>query len=451
MPSTQSQFSILEASIISTSTYDDESVVDVKSNVLELQFFEHIGKPFIDAKIVLIDDMGLKDAIGIQGTEKFRIVIGDPSGLEEPSIVKYFYISNITQTKKLNDRSEMLAIDLVEEQVFVDAIKQFSRSYTSTLEDMITSICERDLGKIVDKEDFDGSVQGVRKVIIPFMSPLSAIQWLKNRATSKIGAPIYLYSSLYQDELKMANLDKLLQADVINDKLPLRFSKAVQGTDDPLRPYFEVLELNEIGGDNALELYEDGAIGSFYSNLDAGTGNSVDNHITIRDIIDEFYTNDLISADTIQSIYDDALLIGGKLSDTYNSLHIHQVTSIGTYNQFLSYHDESTLLDDKNNIIESRLKVKNKIIRAIMKKNMIDIGIDGSMLIRGKVSVGNKLRVLFLKSDVNGDEKDLSEQVDMSKSGDYFIVAINNKMSSESHVAQLRLTKLGDLPDNFTL
>ena len=61
------------------------------------------------------------------------------------------------------------------------------------------------------------------------------------------------------------------------------------------------------------------------------------------------------------------------------------------------------------------------------------------------------MRLLFLSADAEGDAKDAGEQIDMSSSGDYLILAINHKLTSEKHIAQLRLTKLGDLPSDFKL
>jgi len=132
-------------------------------------------------------------------------------------------------------------------------------------------------------------------------------------------------------------------------------------------------------------------------------------------------------------------------------MHVHQVVSNNTYNQYLSYHDEARLLDDNNNTFESRLKIKNKIIRTILKKNVIDIAMQGSLFFEGQVSVGNRLRVLFLNSDVTGDTKDASKQIDTRKSGDYLILAISHKLMDNRHSVSLRLTKLGELPQDFKL
>jgi len=452
MAQNQSQFGILEASIILSSVKNEDKVVDVRGNIVEVNLFENLYKPYVDSTIVLIDDFGLKNSLNIQGTERLKLVLGDAENPEEPVVVKYFFFSKINDTQKMNERSELLSISLVEEHVYIDAIKQFSKSYTDELENIITSIADNELGKTVVKSLFEPSVQGPRKIIVPYLSPLEAIQWLRDRATTRTGSPIFLSGSLYTNSLVMSSLDGLLREDVINDKLPLRYSSAISGVDadqDQLRPYYEIMSFKEVDAENSLALYENGAIGSFYASIDAGTGVLSGDHISVRDILDEFYTNKLISADTNQSIFDPSLEIDGKLSDEYNSLHIHQVVSSNTYNQFKSYHDETSLLGENNSLIESRLKAKNKIIRTFLKKNIIDIGMNGSLFFKGKISVGRKLRLLFLNSNVQGDLKDTNDQIDKRKSGDYIILATNHRLADEKHTTILRLTKLGELPKDF--
>jgi hypothetical protein len=452
MAQNQSQFGILEASIILSSVKNEDKVVDVRGNIVEVNLFENLYKPYVDSTIVLIDDFGLKNSLNIQGTERLKLVLGDAENPEEPVVVKYFFFSKINDTQKMNERAELLSISLVEEHVYIDAIKQFSKSYTDELENIITSIADNELGKTVVKSLFEPSVQGPRKIIVPYLSPLEAIQWLRDRATTRTGSPIFLSGSLYTNSLVMSSLDGLLREDVINDKLPLRYSSAISGVDadqDQLRPYYEIMSFKEVEAENSLALYENGAIGSFYASIDAGTGVLSGDHISVRDILDEFYTNKLISADTNQSVFDPSLEIDGKLSDEYNSLHIHQVVSSNTYNQFKSYHDETSLLGENNSLIESRLKAKNKIIRTFLKKNIIDIGMNGSLFFKGKISVGRKLRLLFLNSNVQGDLKDTNDQIDKRKSGDYIILATNHRLADEKHTTILRLTKLGELPKDF--
>jgi len=454
MAQNQSQFGILEASIITSSTNNEDRVVDVRGNVLEVVFYENLYKPYIDATIAIIDDFGLRDALSIQGTERLKLVLGDAEKPEEPVAVKYFFFSRIADVQRMNERSELLLINLVEEHVYIDSVKQFSRSYTGKLEDIISTISANELGKQVQQVNFEGSVQGTRKIIVPYMSPLESIQWLRDRATTRTGSPIFLYSSLYNDNLFMSDLDSLLKEPVFNNKLPLRYTSATASaseTEENLRPYYEIISFKQTNSEDTQSLYENGAIGSYYASIDAGTGTVSGSHISVRDLIGEFYTNELISPDTVQTIFDPSLEIDGRLSDEYNSLHIHQVVSSGTYNQFKSYHDETSLLDASNSVIESRLKVKNKLIRMLLKRNVIDIGMNGSLFFEGKMPVGRRIRVLFLNSNVEGDLKDPTKQIDRRKSGDYLVLAINHRLVQEKHTAILRMSKLGELPKDFRL
>ena len=209
------------------------TVIDVRDNIQELSFYESINKEYVDARIVLLDDFGFRNELNTTGTERIFLAIADASDPTLPVIQKTFFFSKINDIVKANDRSEILSIDLVEEHVYVNAIKCISRSYESTLEDAIEDIGNRDLGMtMVRTTGFTGSVQGERKVIVPYMSPLEAIQWLKNRMTSKTGAPIYVHSDLYTPFFYISSLDDLLREPVVNEKLPLRYTDAASGVEN---------------------------------------------------------------------------------------------------------------------------------------------------------------------------------------------------------------------------
>jgi hypothetical protein len=444
---------ILEAVLISSRVQGNDIEVDIKSNILELKTFENISKPWIDAQLVFIDDFGLKDAVSIAGTEKFRIVLGNPNDPQGEVFTKFFFISQINDSQRQNDNAEIISVSLVEDQLYVDSVKEISRSFTGNIEDIITNICNVELGKEVERfVNKVGSAQGTRKIIVPYMSPLSAVQWILTRATTRIGGPLYLYSTLYSNALLLSDFDGLMQAPIFNKKFPLRYSDAggaIEEKDERLRPYFQILSYREQNGDNLMAQMENGNVGSMYTNVDAGNGLVLSDHISIRDIVDEFYTNDILDPNTAQTMFDPSLLIGDKLADEYNSANIFQVTSGGTYNQFLGYHDEAVLTDVNGNLIESRLKVKNKIIRAILKKNIIDIGIDGRLIIESKCSVGARIRVLFLSTKPEAsDEATLYDRLDKKKSGDYLVMAVQNYFRQENHAATLRLAKIGDIPED---
>jgi len=449
-----SAFSIIEAVIIFNKVDGSQLEVDIRSNVIEFKTFEHISKSYIDANITFIDDFGMKDTLSVKGTERIRISVGDPEDDSKILFEKYFFFLKVADLKKLNEKSELVSLDLVEEHVYIDSVKNISRSFTGTIEEIISTLAQNELGKTVKKKDLEGSAQGIRKVIVPYLSPLEAINWILTRATTKTGGPLYLIPTLFSNDLFLSDLDSLLKKEPLNKELPLRYSEAIRSVSDKnadLADYYEIESFREQQQGNMMALYEEGCIGSSYSNLDVGTGISAQSHVSVREIVNEFYLNDVISKNSSQTMFDPSLLIGDKLSDEYDSLNVFQVTSSNTYNQYQSIHEEATLLDANGNLVESRLKVKNKIIRMMMKKNAIDIGISGKFLFEANALVGEKLRVLFLNSNTGNGDEDLFEQIDKTKSGDYIILAINHLLNNDAHKSILRISKLTELPKDYTL
>ena len=448
-----SDFSVIEATLVASQQSQKDVEVDLRSNVVDMTIYEHLQKPWGDARLVVIDDMGRKDNLNVQGVERFRITFGSNEDPASPLFTKFFFISRVNDSQKINERADQLALELVEDHVYANAMKQISRSYDTTIEDMIEQIMFNELGKTVVRNQFEGVAQGPRKIIVPYLSPLEAIAWVKDRATTKTGGPLFLHGSLYTNNLIMSDFDSLMRQPVVNEKFPLRYTEAnnsIDQDDDALSDYYNIDAFKEQAVDDMLGMYENGNIGSFYANIDAGTGLTAGDHVSVRDIIDEFYTNNLIDPRSAQTVFDPTLTIQGKLSDDYDAVNVFQVTSSNMYNQFQSYHDEAILLDENDNLIESQLKIKNKIIRAILKKNVIDISMSGKMFGEGQIGVGNRVRLMFLGSSPN-DNGDILDQLDKRKSGDYLIMAISHNFKEEVHNASLRLTKIGELPQDVTL
>ena len=238
----QSRFTIINADVILSSDTEESNIIDIRDNILELTMFEALTKAYCDARIVIIDDFGFRTDLSIQGTERVNLVVADGNDPLKGVIKKTFFISKINDAERINERSELISIDLVEEHVYVNAMKQISRSYESTLEEAIKDISLRDIGKtVVETDFFEGSAQGERKVIIPYMSPLEAMTWLTQRMTSRTGAPIYVHGDLYSPYLYISSLENLMQIPVLNAKLPLKYTDATSAGDqetEALKNYY---------------------------------------------------------------------------------------------------------------------------------------------------------------------------------------------------------------------
>ena len=257
-------FTIIRAEILLTSSESALQRIDIRNNVVEVKFYENLFKPYVDARIKMLDDFGFRGMLSMQGTERIVITVGSSEDVMEPLFEKVFFVSSVIDAKRVNERSEALSLELVEEHVYVNAVKQISRSFTKNIEGIVSDICQGDLGKRVVKGFFEGSAQGVRKVIVPYLKPLEAVNWLMNRATTKTGSPLFLSGDLFSDHLYLSDLDTLMSQEVINEDLPYRFSTATKSADNQtvmLGPYYDITGFEENNAENTLQLFESGAIG----------------------------------------------------------------------------------------------------------------------------------------------------------------------------------------------
>lgn len=436
----QSKYKLFAAEFVSSLAED--LAIDITANVGEVHLYEHIEKPYVSALLVVLDDFAMRERLHIKGSERITLTFKstDPSDASDP-ITKFFFISKVLDVKTVNDRTEMLSIELVEDHFWINSVKQISKSYTGELDAICEEIFSDQLGKSVQRKDFTGTAQGVRKVVVPYMRPINAVQWIKTRASTATGSPMYVYSTLYDDDITISDLDGLMIKDPVNLNQPLLYTESLNTLDafeDVKRPYIQILNYKEGLGQDTLTLYERGGIGSLYSMTDAGTGLSDESHVSIRNVLDDLKSNNVLKTRSLQNVYDEEFQVADRFTDEYNSLNTFQITSGKTYNQYANFHDET---DE----VFSRLKSRTRIINLALRKDRMEILMDGSPWMESGVSVGAKLRILFLNSNTKRDRENLADQIDYKKSGDYLVVACHHSLIEEKHRVTAKITKLEQL------
>jgi hypothetical protein len=445
MSSLQSRYKLTSA--IVNPSFSDTTSIDIRNNVIETHIYENLETPYVTCRIVVIDDFGFRDRLRIRGTERVFLEYSKPNDNGGDKISKNFFISRVIDVDKANPKAEVLSLELVEDHFWINSVKSISKSFTGSIEAIIRQIVTGEFSKVVRERDFTGTSQGERKVIVPYLTPIEAIQWIKTHGTTRLGAPIYCYSSFFESDILLSDLEGLLKREIFNKKFPLLYGQSIAALESRLqiaRPYMEVEKFREVDTENSLELYEQGAIGSLYSMTDFGTGISNERHVSVRNILDELDINNVISSIELQSVFDPLLKIGDKLTDEYNSKYIFQITSGKTYNQFASLSEESDLTF-------SKLKAKNRILRLLLKKNTIDYYMEGTGYFEKKLGIGDRARIVFSSPNVSATTTTQDDQIDFKKSGDYLIFATHHILTEESHKVSIRATKLEDLSDDFEI
>jgi len=440
-PTLEQEFKIVEAFISADRLGDEE--IEIAQRIYELVIYESLEKPYLSGEVAITDDVALFEKIRFKGSESLTVVIaGVEKGLD-PAITKTFIMYNMKKVIKGTDNTAVFVFDLMEPHAYFNELKTYSRSYTGKIEKIITQILNSELGKTVDQSYLtsEGSAQDIMRYIVPYLTPLEACDVLRDRATTKNGSPFFLYASLYDDSLRLGDLDKIIQQSAYNSKLPMLYSAAATqatGNDDQVRKATTIKAMSEFNRFDTLTKFEEGGISAFYTSTDTATGISYRVHTTIQDVLNSMKANAIIDRSNNQSIYDEDQVLDEKPVDFYNPVYFHQVNSSQTYGGISSYHDANT--SDKFS-----LKVRNYMLKDALYANILNVTVSGITMLSAKAGVGDIIRLNFLiGSNSRENEKN---PLDKKQSGDYIIYHAKHMFRQTTHNVSIAATRLAYTED----
>ena len=434
----QSQYKITQAFITSEILGGEKNNrVNINPSIVELVLYENLEKPYISGQIAISDDQGFVDAIGFSGTERLFIEMASEDPSLEPVMSRSFIMSSIDQTIKSNDagQASIYVFTLIDEHVLLSKTNKISRSITDSLETEIQKICIQDLKKSVDLSYLYPSVQNNVKVLIPYMHPLEACEWLRDRATTVNGCPLFLYASIHDTNLRLGSLDKMLEQNPWNQKLPYLYSPSnVKKTEDkvPIHRTMQVQTMRSAKMQNTLKQLMAGGIGAVYNNTNLNTGQMSSQHFDVTKIISKLETNEIIPREKSQNVYQKEFKINDDHLHNKDAKIFHQITSTGTYGTWKSYHDEIKSQD-------FNVKLGNYAIRNMLLKNMFEVTVPGAGFIVSKASVGDIVTINTLSDD--GDNT-TSATFDQLRSGDFLNYNVRHTFKNTRHDVVMSVCKL---------
>lgn len=437
MISTDSQqYKIINATI--EADRFDGTVVEVANQIVELNIYENLEKAYLTGSVLIVDDAGLFDGVSFRGSERITFVLASVDNKLEPFFEKTFSMVKIERSQKSNDRTEVYLISLIEEHVYLSGLKRISRSYTSELENIITQIVTNDLKKSVDLSYLNPSFQGVRKINIPYLTPLQSCDFLLKRMTSENGSPYFLYASMHDENLRLGSLDRFLTQPAFNSKSPFVYSSSLSNEANSLTEdarSFIIESHKSVDMEDTLGMVQEGAIVATYNNLATSTGIVTSNKYNVRSYLSSLTREEILKSENEQTIFDGSHVVDDRLVDEYSARTFHQVTSYGTYGNILGYND---VVDNQDHV----LKLRNRAMRNFLYRNMINIMVPGTAFTYSKISVGDIITCNFITTRMTADVENSEELIDKNKSGDYIIYAARHIFKDSRHIVSLNISKI---------
>lgn len=449
----------------------NEAGYELSQVTMELQIFESLENPYLTAKIIILDNVGLLDAMNFQGTERWTIKL-QTSDNATP-IIKHFMTHKILSSVKSNDTNETISFRLVEERFYQSQVTSLNRTFKkiighkgseTTFKSSITNVIESILTTLDRKSSannyllsnellhdktnppyFDGNL----KLNIPNMSPLQAVKWLCDRCISATGLPYFIFASMGDDRIRFLDLESMLTGPAINDTLmpyTHSYTLATHGqtiTDE--RKSFLILASELVSGENQMEYSAHGLGPCSYNFIDTYTGQTQRIDHDPEDMFQHLFDVNIFDRSKDTVVYDpnltfDGRRIGNFMSNTYTSITTSKTMS-------------STETDDGNRgydeMVEPRAhqtKITARCLRNYLKKSSLKITVPGRNFIakNANLSIGNKINVLYNRGQHLGPEVSEGQKIDIKKSGHWLVYEAAHTFAKgdTGFTTSLLLTKL---------
>lgn len=405
--------------------------LDIIDIITDFEVYEHIDKPYVTGKLIVADTQRLYERFDFQGGETFKVQIQRDQNESIEPIKKTFIIDEVLYAAKSNETSQAIVFHLIEDIGFIDTLHNVNKLYSGQPEKIIKTIAKDFLKKDIASND-DDNVQNDMNVIVPNLSPLEAMSWIKNRATNKEGYPFFLFSTFALDKFMFYDLGSMLSEKPMNPDTPYTYSQGIELSEGPQR-LFQIFDYKVKNVENMSSIVNAGYVGANHNFYDITRAKNAevnfDVHKDFYNRVDEINKRQNLPLISPNLEYDDK-----SISD-YRSRNITNIFATKNFT-------ENKSLTESDKIGDHRKKVVSNAMKILLTKSPLEIVVNGREFLDGSsnFTIGNNIKVIF---KANQDENP-STKIDRKMSGDYLIHSARHVFSKEKCYSILLITKIAN-------
>ena len=405
--------------------------VDIATTVTDLDVFEHLDKPYVTAVLGFVDVEDLVGAMNLSGGERVSVTL--KTNIEESiPVTKIFYIDKVVSANKTSGNEEFFTLHLIEDHAFKSNLLNVNKSYTGKTSKIVEKIAKDFLDTKVDIVSSD--IQEA-KVIVPNLTPMDAMCWVKNRSTTSNGYPYYLFSNLIDLNLQFVDLQTMMTAKTMNDQEGAEYThyESQMGSETSLGRRRVIMAYQSRDNYDLYSLIEKGLLGAEYRYLDIIKKEENKFEFDVDKEVNELLSKDDIVQSRQYSSYDSARYdwSTGKISS-------RKITRIGSSEIF----DDNKSLSQRKEVAQYRLNEVSRAMSELLKTEAMSFVVNGLDFFDGveSTTIGNKLRIRFLKNSITDD----SDKFDHKKSGDYLMFACKHSFTPREYTLTFSGVKLSN-------
>ena len=396
--------------------------IDIASIYEEINIFDSLMMPVMSGTILIKDSIGLSGKLLFDGSESILIDIAKDKNSDVASIHKAFRI--FKQSDRQNDglNSEIYTLHFVSDELMYSDQKRINQSYELTNAQIVERILIDYLK--VPQNNLRGIINptsGIKKIVIPNLRPLDAIDWISKRSVDSNQSPNFMF---FQNSIgyNFASLSTLLSQPEIID---IKFESKNQPGKSAIEEISSARSLEVVSQANEIEKTRSGVNASKFIGFDPLTRTVATKNISYGDHYGNMkHGNENPNFSQIKN------RDGVNNTETYDANK--SVALFGASRQFSEYikkKDPTSISKEEN--IENWLSQRKSIIKNLMTKRV-------KVVMPGNFQLTSGFNVTLVAPSFSKKEKG-DDNSDPSLSGKYIIVATRQIIGYDKHETVIEL------------
>lgn len=398
--------------------------VPIKDLVEEINFYDNLFLPVSSGEILITDAAKLLERIS-PINDPIQFYISKTPNDEVGTFKKVFRIYEITNRKNLNNNSESYIMHFVADEFIFSQQKKISKGYEGKYSKLIENI-------LIDKKDGLGlnitninkieETNGIRKITVPNLSPLNAIEWCAKRALNPKNVPDFVFYSNMAG-YNFVSLSTLLKQEPILD---INFSPKNLSKNSGLSEMSQARGFEVVSQADTVSRIQNGVDTGVFIGFDPLTRSIGQTQIDGSQV---YNAMDHANRNQIQSE-----IVNSDNTTNKTNLNANQVLSTHTREQknskYISNKDPTSI--SKNETLELFLQQRKAIISRLMEKRI-------RIVMPGNFQLSSGYIVNIVTPGFGASSKQEDPNFDKSLGGKYLIVGTRHILSGSRHVTVIEV------------
>lgn len=417
-------------SVIISSEYYPEGM-ELADTIVEIEMQERLFQPFLFGKLQFIDSMRVMEVFhGVLGGEKLEITLtrGQTDRYKDSvPFTQKFRITNSTSYKS-SDQFQVVEFQFISEHMFISELKNVNKHYQGKPSEIIEKICTEFLDLEVDSDNSD---RDEISVIVPNLSPVAAIDWIRKSAMTERGYPLACFFSPYFDKLIIRDVGFLLEQAAGNFGQPFSASTATGSSTGAHQADRGLKSYQHSVSTNISKLINRGVVGAEYHYLHTNSTPEEYHYHVRNDFTKPAYQDKIIGHNRDDAfIYNPFLELDNELIEELSANHYYYFGGANSYRQTDDEYFDLGYME-RRNAADYKLHRTSEILTELIGMETLNYTIDGVEYMQGEkpTTVGNSMEIRFPRTS----EYDVGDLDDIAKTGTYFMLGVRHMFKREGY------------------